>query len=264
MKKTKIIILFITVAAMVSSGVVLSGIWKEKSETKNVELIGNTSLSKKEIFDFAKLSDSLLMSDKLNLQMIEERISKHPNISSVNAKRESSKLIIEVSEKDPFAIILPSADDKQLLLLDDKLNVYNYNKEMKNLNLPVISGLSGQLDVSNVSKPDYEKMRIAHYIISRFIKIDKLLYNYVSEIHFPDSVSIVLYTFDNAVPVYLFDYSSVEINSDAFREILNMKITNLYNLIKQVLIYRTGNSIESIDLRYNSSAIIRNKGANSE
>jgi cell division septal protein FtsQ len=259
MKKFKIIISFIIAAGLVFSGVVLSGMWKEKSEIKSIDLIGNTTLSKNEIFEFAKLSDSLLVSEKLNLQMIEERISKHPNINSVNAKRESSRLIIEVSEKDPFAVIMPSAKNKSMLMIDDKLNLYHYKKEMKNLNLPVISGLSEDLDISNVSKEDYSKMKIAYCIISRIIKIDKLLYNYVSEIHFPDSVSIVLYTFEDAVPVYLFDYSSLDPNSITFKEILSEKLIQFYNLIKQVLIYKTRNSIESIDLRYYDTVIIRNK-----
>src|SRR2546428_3926899 len=245
MKKIKIIISFIIVGALVSSGVVLSGIWKEKSQIKRVDFIGNTTLSKKEIFEFAKLSDSLLLSEKLTLQMIEERISKHPNINSVNAKRESSVLIIEVSEKDPFAVIMPSSKDKPMFLLDDKLNLLNYKKEMKNLNLPVISGLSKVLEISNVSKEDYIKMKIAHYIISWSIKTDKLMYNYISEIHFPDSVSIILYTFEDAVPVYLLDYSSIDPNSKAFNEILERKLTNFYDLIRQVIIYKTRNSIQS-------------------
>lgn len=260
------------VVGIIFSGVVLSGIWKEKSEIKSIEITGNTTLTKEEIFEFAKLSDSLLTSEKLNLQMIEERISKHPNVNSVNAKRESSKLIIEISEKDPFAVVMPSAKDKPILLLDDKLNLYTYKKEIKNLNLPVISGLSGELDISNISGRDYMKMKIAHYIISEIIKVDRILYNYISEIYFSDSASIILYTLEDAIPVYLVDYNSLgsklqmlnyfqyfNENNDMFRDLIKTRLINFYNFIKQVMIYRNKNSIESVDLRYRDMVIVKNK-----
>lgn len=272
MKKYKVIISFIIVAGMTFSGVVLSGIWKDKAEIKSIELIGNTTLSKNEIFEFAKLSDSLLMSEQLNLQMIEERISKHPNVSSVNAKRVSSRLVIEISEKAPFAIVMPSAKDKPVLLLDDKLNLYNYKKEMRDLSLPVISGLSKDLEISNVPADDYNKMKLAHFIISELMKIDKLLYNFVSEIHFSDSVSVTLYTFEGAVPVYLLDYNSLNPDmqhvsylqyfnpaNDNIRNIISARLITFHNFIKQAMIYRSRESIEFVDLRYKDMVLIKNK-----
>ncbi|MGH2574146.1 MAG: hypothetical protein ACRDFC_00440, partial [Ignavibacteria bacterium] len=76
-------LIFALVIVFASSGVVLSGFWRDKPYAKKIELKGNTTLSKEELFEFAKLSDSLLMLNKLSLQVIEDRISKHPGIKKV-------------------------------------------------------------------------------------------------------------------------------------------------------------------------------------
>ncbi len=99
MKNYKVILAFILLVALTSTGIVISGRWKDKSTIKNVELYGNTTLSKDEIFDYAKLNDSVIGTGALTLEMIESRIAKHPNIKKVNVTRESSTIKIEVSEK---------------------------------------------------------------------------------------------------------------------------------------------------------------------
>jgi cell division septal protein FtsQ len=62
MKNWKLVILFVIVIIFTFSSIVLSGLWKDKTTVNKVELSGNTTLSKEEIFDFAKLSDSLIYS----------------------------------------------------------------------------------------------------------------------------------------------------------------------------------------------------------
>src|SRR5438128_382682 len=118
MRNYKAIIAFAFVILLTCSGIVLSGFWKDKSTVKHVELYGNTTLSKEEIFDFAKLSDSVICSNVLTLDMIEARIAKHPNIKKVNVVRESAIIKIEVSEKNPFAVVTNS---KEMYLVDDQL-----------------------------------------------------------------------------------------------------------------------------------------------
>lgn len=207
MKKLKVISLFILVLLFAISGIVLSGYWKDKTNIRKIELTGNVTLSKEEIFDYAKLSDSLIMSNALTLQMIENRIAKHPNISKVNASRESAAIKIEIVEKSPIAIV---SNGHTLFLIDDQLNLYTFKKENRNLDLPVISGLSGSLDINSISQNDLKELKIAHYIIKQSAKIDRILYNYISEINFSDSTGVIIYSSEDATPVYLLDYENIE------------------------------------------------------
>jgi cell division septal protein FtsQ len=236
-------------------------------------MTGNVTLSKEEIFDFAKLSDSLIMSNALTLQMIENRIAKNPNISKVNASRESSSIKVEIVEKSPVAVV---SNGRSLFLADDQLNLYTFKKENKNLDLPVISGLSGILDINTVPANEMRNLKIAQYIIKQAAKIDRVLYNYISEINFSDTSGIVLYSSEDATPIYLIDYNYVdtkgkminvsresEITNTPLRDAIKEKLIYLDEFLKQVLVYRVKYSFEYLDLRYNDIIVAKNNNISS-
>ena len=268
MIKLKSIGLLILVVLFAGSSVVLSGFWKDKKYIKSVEFNGGTTLSKDEVFDFAKLNDSLILSNAISLDAIQSRISKHPNIKSVGVTREAAVIKINITEKDPFAIAM---NTKKLFLTDDKLNLYSIKKENKNIDLPVISGLSDQLDINNYSKSDMRNLKVAQYIIKQSLKIDKLLYNYISEINFSDSSGILLYASEDATPIYFLDYDEVNINNMYPVDTRELEITNtnlrglikdkliyLDNFLKQVIVYKSRNSFSFIDLRYRDIILVKN------
>jgi len=268
MKKAKYVILLVLVIIFTFSGIVLSGLWKDKTTVKKIEMNGNVTLSKEEIFSYAMLNDSMLFSNVISLEKIEARILKHPNIKKVNAVRDGTTIKIEISEKDPFAVV---TNGSSMFLVDDKLNLYTMKKENTNLDLPVISGLSHQLDINSITSSDLKNLKIAQYIIGRSVKRDKLLYNLISEISFADSTGIVIYTADDVTPVYLIDYKyigyiagpdshrNIDINNTAFRNELNQKLLCLKSFLKQVIMYKSRNSFEFVDLRYKDVVIVRNK-----
>src|SRR4030095_3119864 len=191
MKNWKLTALFVVVIIFAFSSIVLSGLWKDKSTIKRVDLSGNTTLSKDEIFDFAKLSDSLICSNALSLEMIEARISKNPNIKKVVVTRDGVSIKIEISEKNPFAV---ASNGKEMFLVDDQLTMYSMKKEQKEIDIPVISGLSSDLNIGVYGKDDLKYLKIAQYIICQSIKVNKSLYNYISEINFADSNRVILIT----------------------------------------------------------------------
>jgi cell division septal protein FtsQ len=252
------------------STVVLSGLWKDKSTVRNVEFSGSTTLSKDEVFDFARLSDSLIESNAVSLETIESRIIKHPNIKSVNATRKGSTISIEVTEKNPFAI---ATNGKNMYLVDDQLTLYSLKKEQRNLDIPVISGLSPQTDINNYGKEDLKFLKIAHFIISYSIKLNKSLYNYLSEISFGDTNNIVIYTSDDATPVYFIEYAELNLKNEPvqkFRDINNNELRNrikknllyLNGFLRQVRVYKQTGSFDFIDMRYNDMIVVKNKQLN--
>ena len=268
MRRYKGIIFFTVVLLFTFTGIVLSGYWKERTNTNKVELTGNVTLSKDEIFDFARLTDSLVLSNSLSLQMIESRISKHPNIKSVNATRDNGTIRIEITEKTPFAM---ATNGKSVFLVDNALNLYNLKKENTGLDLPVISGMSNEMDLDYLTSTDLRNLKIAQYIISKSAKIDRVLYNFISEINFSDSIGITLYTTEDATPVYLVDYSfldlqvrntravrEVDINDTEFRNTLDEKLLYLVNFLKQVIVYKSRFSFAYVDLRYKDMVVVKN------
>ena len=268
MKRYKIIIAFVLVILLTFSSIVISGKWKDKTNVKKIELNGNTTLSREEIFDNAKLTDSLISSNALTLDMIESRISKNPNIKKVSVTRESADIKINISEKNPFAV---ASNGKDIFLADDQLSLYTFKKENINIDLPVISGLSPQLSLEEFGKDDMNKLKVAQYIISKSIKLNRSLYHFISEISFADSTGIILYSFDDATPVYFLDYSSIipkdkfsaaisvrDIINPALRRAIDEKLVYLNNFLKQVRVYKSKNSFSYVDLRYNDMVIVKN------
>jgi cell division septal protein FtsQ len=268
MRRFKGIIFFTVVLLFTFSGIVLSGYWKDKTNTNKVEVTGNVTLSKDEMFDFAKLTDSLVLSNSISLEMIESRISKHPNIKSVNAARDNGTIKIEITEKTPFAMV---TNGSSVFLVDNALNLYNLKKENTGLDLPVISGMSKDMDIDYLTSTDLRNLKIAQYIISKSAKLDRVLYNFISEINFSDSVGITLYTTEDATPVYLIDYNflnyqvrnskavkEVDINDTEFRNTIDEKLIYLVNFLKQVIVYKSRFSFAYVDLRYKDMVVVRN------
>lgn len=268
MRNWKLTLLFVVIIIFTFSSIVVSGLWKDKSTIKKVELAGNITLSKEEIFDFAKLNDSMICSNELTLDMIESRISKHPNIKKVVVSKDAATVKIDISEKNPFAV---ASNGKEMFLVDDQLSLYNLKKDHKDIDIPVITGLSSQLGTDTYGKNDLKDLKIAQYIISQSIKINKSLYNYISEINFADSSMITLVTSDDATPVYFVDYGALmnktkpetvnvirDINNNTLRAAIDSKLVQLNGFLKQVRVYRTSNSFKYIDMRFNDMIIVKN------
>jgi cell division septal protein FtsQ len=268
MRRFKGIIFFTFVLLFTFTGIVLSGYWKDRTNTNKVEVTGNVTLSKDEIFDFAMLTDSLILSNSISLQMIESRVSKHPNIKSVNATRENGTIKIDITEKTPFAMV---TNGHSVYLVDNALNLYNLKKENTGLDLPVISGMSKDIDIDYLTSTDLRNLKTAQYIIRKSAKIDRVLYNFISEINFSDSAGITLYTTDDTTPVYLVDYSFldyqvrssragnvVDINDTEFRNTLDKKLLCLVNFLKQVIVYKSRFSFAYVDLRYKDLVVVKN------
>lgn len=268
MKNWKLILLFTAVIVFAFSSVVISGLWKDKSTIRSVQLSGSITLSKEEIFDFAKLNDSLICCNSLSLEMIEARIAKHPNIKKVVVSKDAGIVKIDISEKNPFAA---ATNSKEIFLVDDQLSLYSLKKEQMNIDLPVVSGLSEELNTGTYGKDDLKLLKIAQYIISRSVKLNKSLYNYISEISFADSNGIVLITSDDATPVYFVEYTELlskdkyesisalrDINNRQLRAAIDTKLIQLDGFLKQVRIYRPVNSFKYIDMRYNDMIVLKN------
>jgi cell division septal protein FtsQ len=268
MKNWKLVALFTAVIIFAFSSVVISGLWKDKATIRNVQLTGNITLSKEELFDFAKLNDSMICGNVLSLEMIESRISKHPNIRKVVVSKDAGTVKIDVSEKKPFAA---ATNSKDYFLVDDQLSLYSLKKEQMNLDIPVISGLSAELNTGSYGKEDLKLLKIAQYIISCSVKLNKSLYNYISEISFADSNGITLITSDDATPVYFIEYAALQgkdkyvpaaslkdINNRLLREAIDTKLIHLSAFMKQVRIYRPVNSFKYIDMRYNDMVVLKN------
>ena len=98
--------------------------------------------------------------------------------------------------------------------------------------------------------------------------MNRSLYHYISEISFSDSTGIIIYSSDDAVPIYLLDYEQMadgkdkiyaqrDIYNPVLRNTIDRKLVYLNNFLKQVRVYRTSGSYSYIDMRYSDMIVVK-------
>lgn len=268
MKDIRAVIILSFVFILTTSGVVLSTLWKDNQTVKDIEVSGNVTLSRQELFSFARLTDSIIYSGSVTLEMIESRLLKHPSLREVSVSREDNVLKIKVTEKMPFAIV---CNGRNIMFIDNNLTLYNYTRNHSNIDLPVINGLSNKTEEGIISRKDLIKLEIAKFIISSSVEISRGLYSLISEIDFSDSSGINLITNDDATLVYFLDYSLIDksyrnmdqslpdIKNKQLRQYIYTKLIYLDSFLKQVKLYKPSGTIEYVDIRYDEMIAVKNK-----
>ncbi|MCX7878544.1 MAG: hypothetical protein N2510_07895 [Ignavibacteria bacterium] len=266
MNKLKVVLGFSLIVLLMMSGIVLSGLWKDNQTVKDIELTGNVSLSKNDLFSFAKITDSIIYSGGLSLEMIESRLSKHPALSDVSVSRDDGVVRIKVEEKMPFAVV---TSGRKIMFIDNNLTLYPVSKKYGNIDLPVISGISDESLSGVISKKDLKALEVARFIISSCAEISRGLYNFISEIDFSDSNGINLITSDDATLIYFLDYSLMggsysesladEVMNEELMKYIYMKLVHLDCFLKQVKLYKPSGSVAYVDMRYDGTVAVKNK-----
>jgi len=195
-RKHRVFSFALLIAIVVVSSVVLANKWKADSNYDTITVKGNVSITREEILDIARLKDSLTISEELSLKIIQDRISRHPEIKKAFvSKNPPNELLIEIVEKRPLAVVNL---ENEIKLIDEELEIFPYKNVNKIYDLPVISGIKLSSKESQTLKLTSEEIRIAMFIIMNTYQKNKILYNSISEINFSETGAIVVYT--NEVP----------------------------------------------------------------
>ena len=250
-KKYSILLLIVVVILIVVA--IFANKWRNIVELDKITISGNYTLTKQEILNFAKLNeDSVVNIEELNLKIIQDRVSKNPEIKKVFvSKVPPSELKIEIIEKRPVALL---NSDNELKLIDEELEVFSFKNFQKIYDLPVITGYS----TGGIRAPDSMKnvnnLKTALFIILNAYQKSKTLYNMISEINIADSSKIIVYSNEKSVQFYFPRYSDKNINDKNYqRELMNTLVKfNAFHIQTNVK-----ENISYVDLRFNGQAVIK-------
>lgn len=252
-RKYRFLSLFFLIILIIVSSVVLANKWKADSKYDKITIKGNVSVTRDEILDVARLTDTVAFDDELNLKIIQDRILRHPEIKKAFvSKQPPDELVIEIIEKRPLAIV---SLDNEVKLIDEELELFTYKNIKKIFDLPVISGLKLTPSEVQSSKLKSEEIRIAMFMIMNTYKKNKVLYNNISEINFADPNAIVVYTNDIPFPCYLPRENESIANKDYQKTILN-RLTYLNNYLTQIYPDNRNKKINYLDLRYSNQIVV--------
>ncbi|MEG8948067.1 cell division protein FtsQ/DivIB [Rosettibacter firmus] len=202
-----------------------------------ITINGNYHLTKEDYMNFANLIDKTGYK-YLSLQIIKDRIEKHPYVDKADVRYEGSgKVTIKIYEKTFEAILL---DNQKQYLVTDKLEILPFLSGTKNVDYPIISNIykKDSIKVMTFYKQNYDLLT-ASKILSGIKFISEELYG---------ELSLIDMNYGNDVMIYvsLYDYPVIIGRGNEIK-----KIVYLYNLWNYLKGKEINNFMNYVDLRYN-------------
>ena len=248
MSKLKYILILILLVIISVTAVVFANKWRSAENYTELKITGNFNIPDDDIIKIAHLGgDSAIDLNKADIDLIQSRILKHPEIKKVFVSKEPpSDIKIEIIEKSHIAIV---NFENELMLIDEELELFPFKYSDKLYDMPVISG------IKQSDKNFKEDLKTSVFLLTNIIKSGRYFQNFISEISFADSSKIIFYTTDKAIPVYFPRPVNVKISDNNFQILLRNKIEVFKQFIQNI--YQREKSVESVDLRYSNQVVIK-------
>jgi cell division septal protein FtsQ len=202
---------------------------KQELSISLIELNGNVHLAKDKYIKFAGLED-LTESQKIDISLIRDRISKHPYVDKVDVVIDGETVIIDIYEKRFEAIVF--SNDQQFLV-SESLILIPLLPFTANINYPVISnpGVKGKL-TGLQSVKQYNDLIVGLKILASAKLVNLDLYNEISEINLRNGRDILIQLSSYTYPVIIgrgsetkkmltFNLIWDNVNGDRANEIIN-------------------------------------------
>jgi len=251
--KRKYIILFAAVIIIVLAVAVIANMWRDNVNYTKISISGNYSLTKDDILKFAKLDrDSSINIEELNLKMIQDRISKNPEIKKVFVSKEPpSELKIEIIEKRPVALLNVN---NELMLVDEELEIFSFKNYQKLYDLPVITGYNFKFARTTDSVKNSGNLRTALFVLMNALKRSRTLYNLISEINISDSSKLILFSNENSAQFYFPKYENKNIGDLMYQKELVTTLLKFNAFHHQISMK---DNIDYVDLRFNGQIVVK-------
>lgn len=265
MSKKNILILIVFCLVGITSAVVLANKWRNNVNFDVITVIGNHTISKEQLLEIARLKDdSSVNIEELNIQLIQDRIAKHPEIKKVFVSKEPpAELRIEIIEKRPIAILNTGTEMK---LIDDELEIFSLKNQEKIFDLPVVSGIRIDDNIKIFNNLNKDELKTALFIISSAYSESKFLYNQLSEVNLSDSSKIIVYSSEQSIPFY-FPRNTKNLPPAEYQALLRTKLKIFQKFVETVLAKNVKEGYSYVDLRYTNQVVVnftRNQITNNE
>lgn len=248
----KIIFIFILLA--VAALVIVSIKWRSGNTIDKITLNGNYTIPREEILGMSRLKDSRISREEIDIDLIEDRISKHPEVKKVYVSIElPSELKIEIIERRPVAIL---NGENEIKLIDNELDIFPFKNSSKMYDLPVISGVRIENNPNPMKKYNKEDLRLALFMILNTYNQSRMAYNNISEINLSDTGKAILYLSEDSSPFYFPRKYDVSISNKEYQGLLLNRLAVFESYLKQTLDSHMKKQVNYVDLRYDNEVIV--------
>ncbi len=213
--------------------------WSKNLEVLKVYVYGTNYIDHDEILELVALPDGILFED-INLGEIRQRVERHPYVRTASVNRDfPSAIRVSIRERTPSALLVGS----RMAVIDEENIVIPVRHGEPLRNLSIVSGSF------RIPQPG-DTLR--HASIDRALQVlratretDEVLHHLFSEIQILDDGSLVAYTTDNGVPVFI----GKDVNAQkliAFKEFWLQEVAPV-----------GADQIQSIDIRFDGQIVTR-------
>lgn len=252
MNKRKVLLLLLVL--FTGAVALLSLQWRSNSQINKISVLGNTSIGRDEILSIARLKDTIVEPNEVNVETIQDRIAKHPEIKKVFVHIDQpSELVIEVIERRPVAIL---HGENEIRLVDEELETFPFKNADKMYDLPVISGVRFENKPGNIKKYNTDDMRLALFLILNAYKQSRSTYNNISEVSLSDTSKLIVYLSEDSCPFYFPRKFNGNISNKDYQDLIINRLVVFENYLKQHLDSHAENKINYVDLRYSNQVVV--------
>lgn len=236
-------------ASNVSLGIVAVGVlvglvavanrWTAREELRSVVVDGLVVLDTAEVLEQAELPDTVNV-DRLDLDAIERKISRHPFVQKVVAYYNGNgELVCEVEERSPVAVVVVG---ERPMYLDQRGVMLPFRFGVASPDVPLLTGVTGEDGEGFDSLGALDGIAVAEMLRRR----SETLYHQVSEIERNDRGEYRFVLTEGGIPVLIGQLAAIE-----------PRLQKLEAFLDQIMSTESGRRPTLIDLRWDGQVVVR-------
>ncbi|HAL56717.1 MAG TPA: hypothetical protein DCP63_09630 [Bacteroidetes bacterium] len=221
--------------------VVSANFWKSGLKVRRLTIEGNRIVETAEIMQLVKIEKNVQL-QKVDLMEVRKDILSHHFIKEAVVERDlPATLKIVITERIPMAIV----NGTEILYLDEDGVVLPHSVSKELFDLPILTGIAGDLPLSAGSTLRNADVQEALQILAAAKLVSKELYLLISEVRLRNGGDIILYSAEWGIPII---FGRGEIPS---------KLVRLEAFWSTVVRDKGSEHLQYVDLRFDDQVVVR-------
>ncbi len=213
---------------------------------QHIDVHGTKVLEVQEIIELSGLQPGINIM-QLDAAEAAKRIAVHPKIKQITAQRRlPSTLVLTITEREPVALVV---GQDGFIAVDEEAVYLEKVSDLANWHFPLINGVPLDPGLKVGDSIEAGGLKSALQLI---VSLDQDFLQYVAEINAPSDLSVSLKTIQG-----------VEVRFGEPTD-LERKIGLMQSLLMENGAIINNDTVEYIDLRYNTAPVIKRKGNNTK
>jgi cell division protein FtsQ len=219
--------------------------WQQHVPARQIVIEGLNILSRDDVLHLIKIPSDVSMYN-LDLTVLQQNIMQNSFVKNAVVKRDApEQLLVTVEERKPAAILVTSA----MHYIDEDGVVLPYVATTETYDIPVITGYDSTGGIRSGQRITNNDVLEALNVIRTSKSVNETLFHTISEIRLRKGHDIVLYSFDEGIPIIFGKGDEAK------------KLVKLDSFWESILQNSDTKDIRYIDIRFDDQVIVSRKSS---